>query len=138
MKQRDFKFRVWGKYRKNDPDRMHYDTYGDLLIIAGGGTPIANNSFGDGYYGNCGDRDYFMDGYVILQYTGLKDEDGEEIYEGDILTAHYSGSSVGAYKNKVVWNEGECAWNFANAPLWTWEKIKVIGNIYENPELIEP
>ncbi len=136
MKQREIRFRVWGKYRKNDPDRMHYDTYGDLLIIAGGGTPIANNSFGDGYYGNCGDRDYFMDGYVILQYTGVKDKNGVEIYEGDVIKCEQ-------LVMEVKWDEFELAVvpvaDGAKVMCWAVARnAEVIGNIFENPELIEP
>ena len=73
----------------------------------------------------------------IMQFTGLLDKDGKEIYEGDICKAKYAGSSEREYKNKIEWNESECSFSFANAPLWAWEKIEVIGNIYQNPELIK-
>jgi len=77
----------------------------------------------------------YSDG-ILMQYIGLKDKNGKEIYEGDILTAQYAGSSQGPYKNKVIWDEGESGFSFANAPMWTWGNIEVIGNIYENPDLL--
>jgi len=71
------------------------------------------------------------------EFTGLKDKNEKEIYEGDIVIGHYAGSSAGPYRNKVVWNEHEAAFGFANAPMWTWESFEVIGNIYENPDLLK-
>ena len=76
-------------------------------------------------------------GLILMQFTGLKDKNGKEIYEGDILT-----SPDGDFE--VCFDEG-CFWvsqelDF-NAPLYvyaTYENIcEVIGNIYENPELIK-
>ena len=74
---------------------------------------------------------------TLMQFTGLKDKNGKDIYEGDICKAIYTGSSAMVYKNQIEWNESEYSFSFANAPLWTWEQIEVIGNIYEHPELIK-
>lgn len=81
---------------------------------------------------------------VLMQYTDLKDKNGVEIYEGDILAvAHQKYLSVGderfyrnGYANRVVkWHvtSHHNGWNVYNAPQTQFE---VIGNIYENPELM--
>ena len=81
---------------------------------------------------------------VIMQYIGLKDMNGKEIYEGDILldVSPYAGNP----KYQVFWGKDDYAWLLKNEnDHWSriadderyYEKLKVIGNIYENPELME-
>lgn len=72
---------------------------------------------------------------VLMQYTGLKDKNGREIYEGDIVKDH-----DGKHIYKVVYN----MWGFelqtpqghrvGQLPT-AW--LEIIGNIYENPELLK-
>jgi len=70
------------------------------------------------------------------QYTGLKDKNGVEIYEGDIMEYALSESMVGV----VVYAQG--GYHLKNKrgkhfPLITYLDKAVIGNIHENPELLE-
>ena len=95
---------------------------------------------------------YRVDKETIGQYTGLKDENGKEIYEGDIIYFSYD-MFVGNFdtfiaKGKVVFEEGafyvEVFENERTTKdeaylLYTinLDTIEVIGNIYDNPELLE-
>lgn len=86
-----------------------------------------------------------VDPQTVGEYTGLKDENGKEIYEGDILSSEYP---VKGKRNchPVVWGSGR--WevdHIVNDCCRAWRgdlnghhaSEEVIGNIYENPELLK-
>ncbi len=91
----------------------------------------------------------FLDGHVydlpnttLMQYTGLKDKNGKEIYEGDILShpgtmemnAGICCVEYDADFAKYVGKRGDLSMRCNMA--WLGEYGEVIGNIYENPELV--
>ena len=66
-----------------------------------------------------------------MQYTGLKDENGKEIFEGDIVSTNFPHNKETV--EEIVFNQGE-GWNgFGKGRDENFVEIK--GNIYENPEL---
>lgn len=75
----------------------------------------------------------------LMQYTGLKDKDGVEIYEGDILNyGHYKNSHKVIYRNACFWGESIERGDPIGIGLYNaLEDLEVTGNIYENPELLE-
>lgn len=91
----------------------------------------------------------------LMQYTGLKDRNGKEIYEGDILTSEmypFQDEGKHNYHGVIEWIEEEASFymtkRLANKekrgisdgisqPIEQIEEFEVIGNIYSNPELVE-
>lgn len=78
--------------------------------------------------------------YQIMQYTGLKDTNGVEIYSGDIVDDNFVGRGEVKYNEahaafKIVYRNGRAKW-FVDMLENESRIIEVIGNIYENPELL--
>ncbi len=77
-----------------------------------------------------------QDKFIPLQFTGMRDKDGKEIYEGDVveLRQETSKGSEGLLTTIVEWSKDGL--NFNIYPCHDEKYWKVIGNIYENPELV--
>ncbi|WP_280149931.1 YopX family protein [Bacillus subtilis] len=78
--------------------------------------------------------------YNIMQYTGLKDRNGREIYEGDIVVDGRENSAEVVFDDGcfcVIGYLGDLRTHPLRDSLFCGERFEVIGNIYENPELLE-
>ncbi len=82
------------------------------------------------------DRDNHIDSMKLMQFTGLKAKNGKEIYEGDLVQWVYARRLV---KGEIAW--ATCGfwikgWLNTLESQYHWP-CEVVGNIYENPELLE-
>ena len=127
---REIKFRAWNCETKR---------YDPCFYLLSEGDGIINEIIG--IEDDNGNEQLIEHGEVILQqFTGLKDKDGREIYEGDIV---FIDDSIG----KIGWNNEALCFciyflmedgGFDDERLCDYIKdIEVIGNIYENPDLLE-
>ena len=126
MGMREIKFRAWLSDTENDENAgMIYSS------------KIRMVKFWKSFY------DWTGNIKVLMQYTGLKDKNGREIYEGDIVEVVGKGF-VGYYAKGIV-EYNECFAEFIVRSLRTnntYEmncnhEYRVIGNVYENPELLK-
>ncbi len=83
---------------------------------------------------------------TVGQYTGLKDKNGKEIYEGDIITTDLERPYlIVEYRNgafMINCNDGsddyyDIFFRTSEEPQEVWKYGEVIGNIHDNPELME-
>ncbi len=132
---REIKFRAWFEGHMYEVAKL--DFWGDpeqaTCDLAGPGENGEGEEFFDIYVGEV----------ELMQYTGLKDKNGKEIYEGDIVENSTQTVYLG-HKYEVVWNKNYAGYQLmsngfaSNIPLiQNFMSYKVIGNIYENPELLE-
>nr|DAJ71164.1 MAG TPA: YopX protein [Caudoviricetes sp.] len=134
---REIKFRIWDKSFK----KFLEDDYESKNVIDGDGNLfmyVLSETFRDLYFYK------LLKNIEISEYTGLKDKNGKEIYEGDIIKLIYFRNRRRKETGKVVFLNHQASFGIIDRdgneyPLYrnTAEQIEVIGNIYENFELTE-
>lgn len=132
---REFKFRAWDKINKRLEEIDGYDLY----LADGNVYEVYPDSFG---YECAFEKKNVSDRYEIMQYTGIKDKNGKEIYEGDIAIANLKYFDIKNKKCKVIFKNGSFGLQYGYCDDYfksflAWDDYEVIGNIYENPELLE-
>lgn len=127
---RDIKFRAWDKFN----EEMFPKKFEDDFLVK--------------FFRDVNERRNGGNEIIIMQFTGLKDKNGKEIYEGDILRYSFgipgipgiSGNAEVVFKECAFYaltpehKPKECALSefFEHLP-----DSEIVGNIYENPELIQ-
>ena len=74
----------------------------------------------------------------LMQFTGLKDKNGKEIYEGDVVKDRFGNHCEVIYDDGQWWakNAIEHLKRSISAGTIGWNEYEIIGNIYSNPELL--
>lgn len=125
------KFRVWGQLiNKMAPNSMEIVDW--IKLLKEHGDPSTFNAM--------------VDNFIWMQFTGMFDKYGKEIYEGDILKQKHNGHTI---IGTMIWNPSLLQFGMSaevdfeeedNLKINVSEdkhKPEIIGNIYENPELIK-
>ncbi|MDS3910716.1 YopX family protein [Staphylococcus hominis] len=121
------KFRAWNKVREEMIDDCDLSITSDGSVLAGD----LNYDVESGMLADV------TDNVVIMMSTRLKDKNGTEIYEGDIVKNIYDEIYVVKWLDAGFYLEERYNGGFDYSELHFGNNKEVIGNIYENPELLE-
>lgn len=155
---REIKFRAWD----NEKLEMIYDGHCDKYSgMWGSGSTTLSLRFDGSIVGQIDDdggksglwehdAELKKGRFALMQYAGLKDKHGKEIYEGDIVRNWYFAIyEIAGFYAPIFWEDrraGFVTWSRINPKSWEdyclvtdelCRKLEVIGNIYENPELVK-
>lgn len=133
---REIKFRLWSKIGKKFIETDNPDL--DFVINNNGYLYSIENFYGEIYILPQMDIE-------VLQFTGLQDRNGKEIYEGDILKYNFPYDGRLKHVSSVKFLETQASFGIKDRygneiPLYRITAnnyFEIVGNIYENPEFLE-
>ena len=136
--KREIKFRAWDNYNNkffepiyeaynNKLEELNIGMSGDLSIREMTNSPKHES--------------LFPSRFILMQFTGLLDKNGKEIYEGDIVEITRHPKLSNSYKEKevieyAIWQDQEYGNWYSGFELDGIGDCEVIGNIYENKDLL--
>ncbi len=135
---REIKFRAWDNGLSSDentPRMTECKTFDAWIKDAG-------FYYVNGYTAKLSDFDW-QNELVFMQFTGMLDKNNKEIYEGDILQIELDwGYGPAKINSEVYFSSNGCFKSKAfhsheDIPLYEMPYLEVVGNIYENPELLK-
>jgi len=134
MKTREIKFRNWYKVREG---RFYADTTPPKMIYLSFQQTIDEGRtllFTDEERSWIDESDF--EEPILMQFTGLKDKNGKEIYEGDIIIrdGNYYVIEFIQARFKAVYKGGEDKSLILGSLMW--DESEVAGNVFENPNLL--
>lgn len=134
---REIKFRVWDKVESKLFSPVYEAYNGRLLDLS---ISLSGELLRRTLENPCEHQSLFPDRYVVMQFTGWKDKNGNEIYEGDLIMAYKSGPY------EVIWQSHSGQWIMQSVKdgrgyrqmAYDYAQIdyEIIGNIYQHPHLI--
>ena len=135
--KREIKFRAWDNITKSmygvrDIDYLSNNELNSIRLIVAVQTSDNDIDF---------DFPIRRNGeYELMQYTGMKDKNGQEIYEGDIVKM-YDPYTKTIMTTEVIWDDPNCRfamkYTFVDFDFLISDEIEVIGNVHENTELLK-
>lgn len=146
---REIKFRAWDtidkdfKFNYYERKPGHADSQYKILIALDG------TVYEKSIYDNVKTEKSESNRFIVMQYTGLKDKNGKEIYEGDIVDCEERWTTPKIVRYEIRFDVGEfCGWSIKHVKVQgkgqrmvilkpdEMDECEIIGNIYENPELL--
>lgn len=136
---RPIKFRAWVTEVTGDSFMLHNVT---PYYILDEGWTSADKIYG--YYDDDGEQRKVKTDtakFELMQFTGLTDKNGKEIYEGDIVRIESEQTKQGLFHGdaEVVFEDG-CYFVKTSRKRWpvsVFKNVEIIGNVHENPELVK-
>lgn len=137
---REIKFRAWDKYKK----QMYFVSSIDYDIFSQEIRTISiahENGMCTAYNKNHNSEECDITALELMQSTGLNDKNGKEIYRGDIVQVLFADKEESGIKGQVIYSNDQASYIVIDRNNDDWElgyldNLEVIGNIYENSELL--